>query len=429
MERKRKIRGHVLTINAVFISVFCSCTIDNNKDEFLIRIECTDIESKAADPDEHKISDISLMIFDESGAAEECLWSGSGNRVFETRLIAGKPYTVCACANFGHQIYAETISELDEIRYYLAYPDDYRQGLPMYAREDISLSEDDQEITIQLERLMAKVSLQMDRSKLSDDVEMYVRSAKIGNCPRSASVFFPNKVENEDECFPVGFYRGDIETEGLNVIAEGGLSKNISLYMLENMQGRMDYDISDDDEKTFGTDDHRRKTCSYIELELEYMSDRFYSSRKGLIYRFYLGEDRNSLNIERNCHYHITVTPEDDGLSYGGWRVDKTGLNEHGPASFSSHPSDYIVGDIGDKIHIWCEVSPRHAPFDVGIEYMEDDKAEGIYDYEIDEDGYGATLTLTGPGRGLIYMEAGEPVNEAALFIIEVNLPKISGSI
>jgi hypothetical protein len=54
---------------------------------------------------------------------------------------------------------------------------------------------------------------------------------------------------------------------------------------------------------------------------------------------------------------------------------------------------------------------------------MEDDKAKGIYDYILDEDRHGAVLTLTGPGRGLIYMEAGEPVNDAALFIIEVNQP------
>ena len=46
-----------------------------------------------------------------------------------------------------------------------------------------------------------------------------------------------------------------------------------------------------------------------------------------------------------------------------------------------------------------------------------------FYDYEIDEDGRGAVLTLTGPGCGLIYMEAGDPINDAALFIIEVNLP------
>ena len=54
---------------------------------------------------------------------------------------------------------------------------------------------------------------------------------------------------------------------------------------------------------------------------------------------------------------------------------------------------------------------------------MEDDRERGIYDYIIDEDGHGAILTLKGPGRGLIYMEAGHPVNDAALFIIEVNQP------
>ena len=68
-------------------------------------------------------------------------------------------------------------------------------------------------------------------------------------------------------------------------------------------------------------------------------------------------------------------------------------------------------------------MTPSSAPFDIGIEYLEADKSEGIYDYEIDTDGHGVTLTLTGPGRGLIYMEAGSPINEAALFMIEVNLP------
>ena len=52
---------------------------------------------------------------------------------------------------------------------------------------------------------------------------------------------------------------------------------------------------------------------------------------------------------------------------------------------------------------------------------MEDDRKTGIYDYELDKDGHGATLTLTGPGAGLIYMEAGAPINDAALFYIIVN--------
>lgn len=429
MERKGKLCGRFLIAAVVAAAGGCSTYETEREVPVVMKITCTGLESKAYDPDEDLISDISLLIFDERGSSEACLWSEDGRSTFETRLLIGHKYTICACANFGYRIQADDIRETADIRYHMAYPDEYRNGIPMYAVEEVTLSEDDREITITLERLMAKISLQMDRSRLSDDVRMYVRAARIGNCPRSVSVFTESRVRNEDDCFPSGFVRKDFETDMLNTGSDKGLSGSIYLYMLENMQGEMDTDIYEDSEKIFGKADSRRKTCSYIELEIEYMSDEFYSTGKGLIYRFYLGEDRNNLDVERNCHYHITVTPEDDGLSDDGWRVDKSSLNDYGPVSFNQYPSDYIVGDIGDKIHIGCDISPWNTPFDVGIEYMEDDKAEGIYDYEIDYDGHGATLTLTGPGRGLIYMEAGEPINDAALFIIEVNLPKVSGSI
>lgn len=429
MERKGKLCGRFLIAAVVAAAGGCSTYETEREVPVVMKISCNRLESRAYDPDEDLISDISLLIFDERGSSEACLWSEDGRSTFETRLLIGHKYTICACANFGYRIQADDIRETADIRYHMAYPDEYRNGIPMYAIEEVTLSEDDREITITLERLMAKISLQMDRSRLSDDVRMYVRAARIGNCPRSVSVFTENRVRNEDDCFPSGFVRKDFETDMLNIGSDKGLSGSIHLYMLENMQGEMDTDIYEDSEKIFGKADSRRKTCSYIELEIEYMSDEFYSTGKGLIYRFYLGEDRNDLDVERNCHYHITVTPEDDGLSDDGWRVDKSSLNDYGPVSFNQYPSDYIVGDIGDKIHIGCDISPWNTPFDVGIEYMEDDKAEGIYDYEIDDDGHGATLTLTGAGRGLIYMEAGEPINDAALFIIEVNLPKVSGCI
>ena len=199
------------------------------------------------------------------------------------------------------------------------------------------------------------------------------------------------------------------------------VSGEVSLYMLENMQGQMYPSVETDEEKTFPSGDLRSEICSYIELELEYRSAQHYSSTKNLIYRFYLGDSLNNLDVERNHHYHITVCPEDDGLSGNGWRVDKSGLANNDSAALTAHPDSYLRGNIGDKIHIWCELNPSWATFDVGQEYMEDDKAEGIYDFTIDDDGHGATLTLTGPGTGLIYMKAGDPINDAALFIIEVN--------
>ena len=74
-------------------------------------------------------------------------------------------------------------------------------------------------------------------------------------------------------------------------------------------------------------------------------------------------------------------------------------------------------------MHIGCSFTPSFAPFEIGMEELMEDKANGIYDFKIDDDGHGVSLTLTGPGRGLVYMEVGEPVNKAAMWVIEVNLP------
>lgn len=424
MGRERKLQSHILSVG-IMISVIgaygCSA-LENRSADVTISFHSTSPETRSVFPDEDLITDISLMIFDENGYAEDCLWLANGSRSCTSRLVTDKRYTLCACANFGYRIYADHIDELHEIKYYLAYPDEYREGIPMYAEEEIMVT-GAEAIEIGLRRLMSKISLSMDRSRLDDDVEMKVRAVKIGNCPRSVTPFRESRTLSADDSFPTGFSLDEFQTAGLNSKAGNGISKEVSLYMLENLQGSTDRHIDNDSGKVFDKEDVRTELCSYIEMELEYISEDKKSGEKGLIYRFYLGEDRNNFDVRRNTHYHITVTPENDGISEDSWRVDISDLTDIGPGYFQAYPSDYIRGDIGDKIHIWCEFSPVSAPFDVGISYMDDDKAEGIYDYVIDEDGRGAVLTLTGPGRGLIYMEAGDPINDAALFIIEVNQP------
>ena len=421
MERKGRLRNNILKL-ASYAAMICGCSKAPEQAMIRINFHEADVPVRSMSPDEEKITDISLMIFDESGHAEDCIWLTRGSRTCTTDLVIDKKYTFCACANFGYQIYAGHIEELQDIRYHLAYPDEYREGIPMAAVKEVLITEECI-VDIDLQRLMAKISLRMDRSRLDRDVEINVRSARIGNCPRYVKPFTASKIEDNDDTFPTGYLLNDIQTAELNYNIGEGLSSEVSLYMLENMQGPADGNITHDSEKVFEQKDKRSEVCSYIEMEIEYLSPEKASGEKGLIYRFYLGEDRNSFDVERNTHYHITVTPENNGLNDDGWRVDKSGLKDLGPAYLRAYPSDYIRGDIGDQVHIWCEFSPASAPFDVGISYMEDDKAEGIYDYRIDTDGHGATLTLTGPGRGLIYMEAGEPVNDAALFIIEVNQP------
>ncbi len=428
MERNGGIRSVILMCAAsVLLSASCSSQEGTQEAEVMIRFSCAGPESRASMPDEETINDISLMIFDRYGSAEECLHLENGAEECPVRLIAGEKYTFCACANLGRQVYAADISELDDILVHLAYPDDYRHGIPMYACQEIEIGRGCREIPLMLERLMAKISLKVDRRELSEDVAMHVRSVRIGNCPRRAAVFRKNMVTGPDDCFPAGFSLYDEEASALNETTGSGMSREVSLYMLENMQGKMKPSIDKGSEKVFDDDDYRSRVCSYIEMEMDYMSGDYMSLGKGLIYRFYLGENLNDLNVGRNCHYHITIVPEDDGLGENSWRVDKSGLSYCGPTKITGHPSGYINGDIGDRVHIWCRLIPDDAPFDVGMDDMEFDKSNGIYDYEVDADGHGAVLTLTGPGTGLIYMEAGPPINDGVLFYIEVNLPEESG--
>ena len=422
MGRERGILRSLLI--TALIAVGCARIGTPEEKEVMCRISVEDIgyAVKAMDPDENMISDVSIMIFDERGEAEECLWLPNGETSTEIPLVLGKTYSFRACANFGYRTFADHISELDETVFYMAYPDEYSKGMPMYACADGIRIGDDASVSLKMKRLMAKISLRMDRRKLSDGVEMNIVGVRIGNCPKSVKVFGTNAVSNHDQCFGIGFSRNDAQTAVLNTLTKDDLSGTVSLYMLENMQGDMPESLASDSEKVFDEQDHRRDVCSYIEMDIEYLSYEKYSESP-LVYRFYLGDSRTNLDVERNCHYRITVCPEDDGLNGDGWRVDKSGLTDLGPTYFKSYPTPYIRGKIGDKVHIGCILSPPNTPFDVGESYMKDDKETGIYDYEIDPDGHGAVLTLTGPGRGWIYMEAGEPINDGALFMIEVDLP------
>lgn len=423
MAGKRRISGRILTVIAFAWLTISACSEKGMRTTVEFQIAGPEMV-KATLPAEELISGYSLMIFDSRGRLESHLYSESRNTC-TVSLLKGEKYSICACINFGYEVKVNNLEELKDLTFHLAYPDEYKEGIPMVASKEIVVTDRLNEVTLEPIRLMSKISIGIDRSRLSEDVEMEVASIRIGNCPKTVKVFGQSRAISEDDCFTSGFEHKGPECAPLNKENSNRTSERVSLYMLENMQGQFsETALGNDAEKVFPEYDSRSRICSFIELELDYSSELWTSYGQPLIYRFYLGENLNSLDIERNCHYTITISPEDDGLKGDGWRVDKTGLKYIGETSFQPYPADYIVGDIGDRIHIGCLLTPSHTPFDVGEEYMADDKKEGIYDYEIDEDGHGATLTLTGPGRGLIYMEAGDPINEAALFIIEVNLPK-----
>ena len=513
MERKRHIRYIVLNVIAMLL-FGNACTFDDAKEDIsgsmqdvIVKLSGAGFSCKSTDPDEFRVCDVSLMVFDEYGSIEEYRWIDSKvqnlSEGIKLRLTAGKRYSFYGCVNFGYKVYADNVEELDEVRFHMAYPDEFWNGIPMCIMEkDILIEKDCDSIVLEIKRLMSKISLSIDRSKLDGDVRMNVIGARIGNCPKVVTVFSDSRISSHSECFTAGYDKNEFETDQMNISDRHGISGEVSLYMLENMQGEL---TDKDQQREFDEGDIRAGICSYIELDIEYLSSRTASWSSPLRYRFYLGENAKDSNVERNCHYHMRICPDKDGLSKDGWSIDKSGLckfvqeirlsqkelsfeyegqtfllessilpqdatlqipiwessnvrvatvsdtgmvtatgegkctitciSQDGAGARAScevrcefkdawlklYPGSIISGNVGDRIHVWCEFFPPSAPFDLGYEELEYDRARGIYDYEVDEDGHGVTLILRKPGSGLLYMSAGYPINDSVMATVVVN--------
>ena len=297
----------------------------------LIVLEAASPATRAYDPDENKITDCNLLIFNRQGFLEErvyvparALKLSGGKVIYRTELLQGAPYIILAAANLGYELPCHSLEEALQYRYYMAYPDEYTQGMPMAAYLDAAGANEEGVISVKLQRLMARIDLNIDRTALSKDVNFKVREVLVGGCPSSAFLFQNNKVAHNGQLFINGFQRNGNQVNPLNQDVSLGISGSIRLYLLENCQGDLLENVETDSGKVF-TEGLYNQVCSYLELRAEYSSGS-YHTRPGsrLVYRFYLGEDRNNFDVERNCIYTITVKPEGSGLSEDSWRVDKS---------------------------------------------------------------------------------------------------------
>ena len=422
MGGKGRIHGIILTCLAM-----AGCMEEESLQEgaainVTVSAVCPGFRTRAVIPEEDRINDMNIIIL-EDGKAETLFWqddmSESDAAVFETSLVKGRKYSIFAAANLGKRLEIGTQEEIGTIAAEVSEEGFLNASIPMSVFEEDVTIDDDGRIILELVRMAAKVSIRMDRSRLSNDVEMTVKSVRIGNFPKYAYAVGPSKVSSVHDRYDRGFLLTTQQCESLNSTGPGGISGEVSLFMLENMQGDFPHDISDDEEKILDPKDSLYDRASYLEIEIDYKSSELISYDSSLIYRFYLGGSRHDLDMERNCHYHILVSPEDDGLSGGGWRVDKSGIGPSVPL-FRLLPGEIVEGHVGDTVRVWCECYPRTSPFDPGYEELDFDKERGIYDYKVDDDRHGVTLYLKKPGTGIVYMSAGEPINQEGMVIVVV---------
>ena len=338
---------YLIKIKAVFCSILLAalngCIYEKNgqdsEEEIEVQLCFSGIkEVKSVDPGPDVVNDLNIFVLNGEGILEEHKyialqdsWPGTGgSSVCKIRLIKGLRYSIAAFANFGHRIDGiKNAEELNKYRYHLTYPDEYSRGLPMCGKVEKLLAGQENNIEIGLERLMSRISLRIDRTRLSKGVTFNVRSVRIGNCPKSILVMGNSRAQNNMDVFNVGFIKSYGEVDDLNRDKEPGVSKEVSVYMFENMNGDLLPEAVKDKDKVLDKMPYMAEICSYIEIKAEYISPSF-TNLPGdyLIYRFYLGAGKGNFDIKRNCHYKYTIRPEGSGLDENSWRVDIQGLKK-----------------------------------------------------------------------------------------------------
>lgn len=284
-------------------------------------------------PPEESINDLNIFVFSGDGFLEDQIYLSS--RILEhhgdtvrTRVpvVLGASARIAVCANFGYRISGiATLEELEEYRYHLAYPDEVSRGIPSYGISEDSLGPGTTKVRIKLDRMMTKITVNIDRTGLDKDVRIKAVSVRICNSPRSASVSGPSRARYKDDVFASGYTLGGTEADILNRGSSDGLSWKASLYMLENMQGDLLPEDTGEHEKIPGG--NKAEVCSYVEIRAEYTSPAFHTpAGSHICYRFYPGSSSCNFDIERNMVFNYTVELSASGLEAPDWLIDKSSL-------------------------------------------------------------------------------------------------------
>lgn len=294
----------------IILSVAACARVEEPPREVSITLLAPGPHTRSSDPDETLITDYNLFVYNSFGLLETKVYVprreySPESLSFTARLVKEAPYTVLAAANLGYELTPGSLEEALGYRYHMAYPDEFSQGMPMSARMDNAVAGKDAKIAVQLERIMSRVNLRVDRRALDEDVSIRVTSVRIGNAASSALLFGNSRVEAWSQLFTEGYSKSGNDVYNLNHDSLDGISGSVALYLLESGPGGL--------------------VLPYIELKADYHSSACHTRPgESLVYRFYITEDEGA---GRNCLYTIIFRPAGTGLEcQDGWRLDTGAL-------------------------------------------------------------------------------------------------------
>ena len=283
----------------------------------MFRARTSSVTRSSVSPDETGIRDFNVYAFRDGILADEVYVSGQD--AADLYLAKGYTYNVYAVANMGQKAaFAGEEEFLTSFSYSIDGLSDISDAVPMFCIcEGVYVAGGTPTIHLDMERLVAKLSLSVDKSSLMEGLQ--VRSVRL--C-QSSSVVRPfkwygkggSRAETSAEVFDGDFATAD-DLQRLN----GG--DEIQFYALENCQGVLLPDNKDSAVKVPGNLGGKDELCTYLEVCCGFGNEGLLDG--SVDYRIYLGLDAtSSFDLPGNSCVNVTLNLTESGLDEVSWKVD-----------------------------------------------------------------------------------------------------------
>ena len=283
--------------------------------------EGTEVKSILDDFDEFLVGQITsfgVYIYNDQG--QLAAYTTSEGSSATVNLIVDGTYDVYVLANLPTlpEAPAEKEEFVSDI-YDVSYSDFYNTGIPMCGHKSVTADDvASGKVTIRLTRLITRVGFTLDTSELETS-NITVRSVKLCQTASAVSPFAGVFVADETTIEESGDYASDHDIQNVNS------GQKITLYTLENFQGKLLPTNTDPWAKIPDLLKDKKELCTYLEVTADYsgLYEGVMVSSDKVVYRFYLGRDNiTDFSLERNHGVDIKLTVSDLGVFTNEWKVD-----------------------------------------------------------------------------------------------------------
>ncbi len=288
---------------------------ENNTEEAVLSFSVRERLTKSSiTADENSIDNINIYVF--RGGNLMAYKYVEGSSPISLTLPRGYIYNIYALGNFGvYEGAADEASFIENCNKTISNIAELNSSLPMsWSKTGLELSSTHTSISINFERLVAKLGFSLDKSSVSG---LKVTSIRLKQSPRQV---FPFRWEGGSRVIDSAWtLDGDYASASdLVSINNGG---SIYFYTFENCQGTLLPDNTDPWEKSPDNMSDIYLSCTYLEVEGEFTPDSPFVG--GVKYRLFLGEDNcSNFDVRRNTDINISLKLTNSGLGEDSWKID-----------------------------------------------------------------------------------------------------------